>query len=82
MKLTILDLFTDVKHEVESGYEPYAFTDGNWSCDCNRSAMCGFHPEPRCSCERFLIVGSDHPEFNYDEWNMDYSDASLEAHRP
>lgn len=51
----------------------YAWSEGNYSCDCNRSIFAGANEdEVGCRSSRFLAVDSNNPMFDFWEWNEDY----------
>lgn len=61
----------------------YQWSDGNWSCDCNRLPFFTDGDENGClGAKRILIVNCDHPDFDYEEWNSDYPPELVREHRP
>lgn len=60
MTATLLDTYTGETREVD-GINEYSWTDGNWSCDCNRMMYFGREDESgNCvGCHRYLVVKAD-----------------------
>ena len=58
MKATILDTQTGQRHVI-AGPSTYDFTDGNWSCDCNRAESGAELNGPTClGCHRYIVVSA------------------------
>lgn len=78
MTATILDTITGERKTI-SGIDTYAFTEGNWSCDCNRDYP-GADVSDRSFCRgacRFIVIeatqdGPDDFECTLEELNQNY----------
>lgn len=55
-----------------SGTREFDWSEGNYSCDCNRALFMGFPELSHCGHSNFLVIDSDDPGFNLRQWNEDY----------
>jgi len=84
MTITLLDTKPGEKVVKPFDFDPFAFTDGNWTCDCNREIFFGLDTaEHVClGAKRFLVIACDHPEFDYAEFNQNYPKELVEMYQP
>lgn len=83
MKLTLLDTQTGEQKEIETYEDPWCWSEGNWSCDCNRTLYFEAHPNDSGCCigsKRFIITKADTTEYTLRELNQDYPEALLKEH--
>ncbi len=63
MKATLLDTVTGHRWQHYDGITPFQWSEGNWSCDCNRHPPGEEDwPEGPSTCEgrkRFLVVSAE-----------------------
>lgn len=76
-KTWILDTRTGKTHvqdsgEIEEDAHYYQWTDGNWSCDCNRQEDDDTDNGTCDEAHRYLAVASTNPQFDFYEWNFNY----------
>lgn len=82
MTVTLRDTQTGEQINVDDPDDSWCWTEGNWSCDCNRCFDSGHDGSDNCESVRYLVIASDHPEFDFDRWNHDYPQELREKHRP
>lgn len=80
LAVTVLDTVTGESRTLPFTFDPFWWTEGNGSCDCNRRLM--FFPEHEpareegycLGCERYRIVGvAPMPDgYTLDEFNEGY----------
>lgn len=89
MICTLLDTKTGEKVRAVSAVEitAYGWTDGNWSCDCNRKVFFGFKDNGLGICEgakRFIVIDVEYdkgePRYTLQELNADYPPEMLNKH--
>ena len=82
MTVTFLDTQTGETCE-SCDLDEHLVVDGNWSCDCNRSALFGVHLQSNGLCvgrKRFIAIQSSDPGCSMKELNADYPTDLLKAH--
>lgn len=85
MRVILLDVTTGEERQYpHDGLTIWSWTDGNWSCDCNR--VIAWHPIEWTSntgyCEggkRYLVIAAS--EGDFDELNADYPQALRDQYR-
>lgn len=79
MNITVRDTATG--REVEfAAPDPYDVSDGNLSCDCNRSLLFGEDAGKGGVCaghKRFIVVATDDPFYFLAELNQSYPEDLL-----
>ena len=84
VKVTILDTLTK-NTKIVKGVTIWSWTQGNWSCDCNRRPYFNLEEESDfcLGAKRFLVIEVDPmPEsYTIDEFNLDYSKALIEENK-
>lgn len=85
IKAALLDTLTGVV-AVDERASLWGYTNGNWSCDCNRGNAFGLDLVNRdvcIGCKRFLVVRCDDREnYTLREMNPGYPEALLDEFLP
>lgn len=78
MKATVLDTVTGQSKESFFDASAWAWSDGNWSCDCNREAIFSIDSDTDFCLggKRFLVIKAEFEvgevEYTLDELNEEY----------
>lgn len=85
MKATILDTETGLTGTQSASI--WSWTEGNWSCDCNRDMWCVLEDTGHCAgAKRFLVIATQPEEEDEGdtptlrEANYQYPDELLQKH--
>jgi hypothetical protein len=73
--VTVTDTKTGQTRQVET-ITLWEWTEGNWSCDCNRESFFGQQTDGRCTSTRYRVTSVEGmPEgYTLEDFNGDYDD--------
>lgn len=79
VRVLLLDTLTGAT-AVDGRCTLWGWTEGNWSCDCNRGGAFGLRPDNRGTCRgcrRFVVVAHDAPGYTLRDFNPGYPEKLL-----
>ena len=83
VKLTVVVLDTVTgERATDATHSTWDWTEGNWSCDCNRRGLFDVEEREDCVSERFLVVSAEPilDGWTLGEFNEDYPVELLHRH--